>query len=341
MENLYPWPLMLARTPILFAQPDLREDLASAWTELLSAFSFRPPLEVIPAICIHATGTLQRLRALLHDDEQDAIVWCDTLLKQLQTAQLSASELLEEIRTLGARAEAYNQAMNFRFLYDPRRKVFHIGYNVDSGRLDSSYYDLLASEARLTSLVAIAKDDVPQNHWLYLARPITQLNGMRALLSWSGTMFEYLMPTLFTKRYFNTLLDQSSQAAVEHQISYGQSRHVPWGISESAFYYFDAQQGYQYRAFGVPGLGYKRGLSDDLVIAPYASVLALPFMPLEVVQNLDRFQKLDMYGLYGLYEALDFTAERLGTGQDSAIFRSYMEHHLGMILLSLCNHLRN
>ena len=341
MEDLYPWPLMLAKTPSLFAQPDLRTDLASAWTDLLSAFSFRPPLEVIPAICMHAMVVLQQLRALLRDDEQEAMMWCDTLAKQLQTAQISASELLNELQALGTRAEAYNQAMNFRFLYDSQRKVFHIGYNVDSGRLDSSYYDLLASEARLTSLLAIAKDDVPPSHWLYLARPITQLGRLRTLLSWSGTMFEYLMPALFTKRYYNTLLDQSSQAAVEHQIAYGHSKHVPWGISESAFYYFDAQQGYQYRAFGVPGLGFKRGLGDDLVVAPYASVLALPFTPLAVVQNLERFQKLGMYGLYGLYEAVDFTTERLGTGQDSAIVRSYMAHHQGMILLSLCNHLRN
>ncbi|MGZ9224224.1 MAG: GH36-type glycosyl hydrolase domain-containing protein, partial [Anaerolineales bacterium] len=341
MEDLYPWPLLLAKVPSLFAQPDLRTDLASAWTDLLSAFSFRPALEIIPAICAQALVILKQLRTLLYEDEQDAIVWCDALADRLQAAGTSASELLNELRTLSTRAEAYSQAMNFRFLYDPRRKVFHIGYNVDSGRLDSSYYDLLASEARLTSLVAIAKDDVPQSHWLYLARPITQLNGMRALLSWSGTMFEYLMPALFTQRYYNTLLDQSSQAAVEHQIAYGQSRRVPWGISESAFYYFDAHQGYQYRAFGVPGLGYKRGLSDDLVVTPYASVLALPFMPLAVVQNLERFQKLDMNGLYGLYEAIDFTAERLGTGQSSAIVRSYMAHHQGMILLSLCNHLRN
>ncbi|HEX6270207.1 MAG TPA: glucoamylase family protein [Anaerolineales bacterium] len=341
MENLYPWPLMLAGAPALFGQPDLRAGLESAWTELRSTLSFRPPLEVVPAICVHATEVLQRLRTLLREDEQEAIAWCDSLATQLQEARASVSELLNEFRRISERAEGYVQAMNFRFLYDPRRKVFHIGYNVDSGRLDSSYYDLLASEARLTSLLAIAKGDVPQSHWLYLARPITQLRGMRTLLSWSGTMFEYLMPVLLTKHYRNTLLDQSCRAAVEHQMAYRQSKHIPWGISESAFYYFDAHQTYQYRAFGVPGLGYKRGLAEDHVVAPYASVLALPFVPGAVVQNLQRFQKLNMYGLYGLYEAIDFTAERLGTGQGSAVVRSYMAHHQGMILLSLCNYLRN
>ena len=150
-------------------------------------------------------------------------------------------------------------------------------------------------------------------------------------------MFEYLMPTLLTLHYPETLLDQSCRAAVQYQISYGQSKHVPWGISESSFHYFDADQIYQYRAFGVPGLGYKRGLGEDLVITPYASLLALPFAPQAVLQNLERFKKMDMVGLYGLYEAADFTAERLGTGQDYAVVRTYMAHHQGMILLALCN----
>ena len=339
MENLCPWSLIMAQAPSLFEQPGLRADLFAAWTGLMSAFSFKPPLENVPAICQRALDALRSVRALLHDDEQDVILWCDSFADQLDSARLSANALLKELEIISARTEACFDSMGFRFLYDPQRKVFHIGYNVDSGRLDSSYYDLLASEARITSLLAIAKGDVPQSHWLYLARPITQLNGTRALLSWSGTMFEYLMPTLLTRRYTGTLLDQSCGAAVEHQIAYGQSRHVPWGISESSFHYFDANQVYQYRAFGVPGLGYKRGLADDLVVTPYASILALPFAPLAVMQNLERFQKLNMFGLYGLYEAADFTAARLGTGQDCAVVRSYMAHHQGMILLSLCNHL--
>ena len=340
METLCPWSLAMAQIPSLFDQPDLRLELALAWNELLSAFSLKPPLEEIPAICVRALDALRRVRALLCDSEQDSISWCDSFAAQLKTARSSANALLDDLRSISARAEANFEAMNFRFLYDPQRKVFHIGYNVDSGRHDTSYYDLFASEARLTSLLAIAKGDVPQNHWLYLARPITQLNGTRALLSWSGTMFEYLMPALLTRRYSGTLLDQSCLAAVKCQIAYGQAKHVPWGISESSFYYFDANQVYQYRAFGVPGLGYKRGLADDLVVAPYASILALPYAPMAVLQNLERFQKHNMFGLYGLYEAVDFTVERLGTGRGYAVVRSYMTHHQGMILLSLCNTLR-
>ncbi|HSJ88151.1 MAG TPA: glucoamylase family protein [Anaerolineales bacterium] len=225
--------------------------------------------------------------------------------------------------------------MNFNFLYDPNRRVFHIGYNAESGRLDPNYYDLLASEARIASLIAIARGDVPQNHWLYLARPLTEFDGKRALLSWSGTMFEYLMPNLFVESYPNTLIDQSSRVAVEQQIEYASEKRIPWGISESSYYNFDSAQIYQYQAFGVPYLGYKRGLSDNLVVAPYASILALAYMPQQVLQNLAWFEKHKMWGLYGLYESVDFTPERLKIGEHFAIVRTYMAHHQGMIMLSL------
>lgn len=340
IETLCPWSLAMAQIPSLLSQENINEDIAMAWMEFTSCLSFKPVLKDIPAICLKACETLKHLNTLLPEDEIDVISWCESFAAQLENAKSTSNMLLNDLDDISARAEGYILAMNFGFLYDPQRKVFHIGYNVDLGRLDSSYYDLLASEARLTSLVAIAKGDVPQNHWLHLARPITQVNGARVLLSWSGTMFEYLMPTLMSRHYPNTLLEQSCRAAVQHQIAYAQSKQVPWGISESSFYFFDSNQIYQYRAFGVPGLGYKRGLGEDLVITPYASMLALSFAPQAVMQNLERFNKLNMIGMYGLYEAADFTADRLGTGQDCAVVRSYMAHHQGMILLSLCNYLR-
>ena len=339
IENLCPWLLMMGQVPSSFNASDVRADVAAAWKELLTSYCMMPSLEDVPVFCAQLQEKLQDLRALLRADEQEASSWCVSLISQLDRTKSSADQLLEELRSSSERAEAYVEGMNFRSLYDPQRKVFHIGYNFDSGRLDSSYYDLLASEARIASLLAIAKGDIPQNHWLYLARPITQVGAVRALLSWSGTMFEYLMPSLLTRRYPGTLLDQSCLAAVQQQIAYGQTNHIPWGISESSFYYFDATQTYQYRAFGIPGLGFKRGLAEDLVVAPYASMLALPYTPQAVVQNLDRFQKLKAFGLYGLYESVDFTAERLGTGQNHAVVRSYMAHHQGMILLSLINYL--
>jgi hypothetical protein len=218
--------------------------------------------------------------------------------------------------------------------------VFHIGYNVTTSGLDLNYYDLLASEARLTSLVAIAKGEVPQSHWLHLSRPFTRVNGRQALISWSATMFEYFMPRLMVRSEPGTLLGQSLEVVADRQIEYGHEKNIPWGISESGYYRFDANQFYQYRAFGVPGLGYKRGLADDLVITPHASLLALALRPRAVLQNIERFRRLGMLGMYGFYEAADFTLARLAVGQDIAIVQSYMAHHQGMIMLSLVNYLQ-
>ncbi|MHC1771299.1 MAG: glucoamylase family protein [Flexilinea sp.] len=181
--------------------------------------------------------------------------------------------------------------MDFGFLYHLQRRIFHIGYNLVTDQLDQNYYDLLASEARITSIIAIAKGEVPQTHWMHLGRPLTRVKGSYVLLSWSGTMFEYLMPPLFLRSYPGTLLSDSTTESVIYQIAYGKARAVPWGISESGFYRFDAGQNYQYRAFGVPGLGFKRGLSDDLVIAPYASLMAISYDPSAVVQNLEELNR--------------------------------------------------
>src|SRR5258708_12160509 len=231
--------------------------------------------------------------------------------------------------------------MDFSFLFSAQRKVFHIGYNVTSGRQDENCYDLLASEARLGSLLAIAKHTVSQQHWLHLGRPVTSVENTRTLLSWSGTMFEYLMPTLLMERYEHTFLTQSCRAAVDYQIAYGDEKNVPWGISESSYYAFDANMTYQYRAFGVPGLGFKRGLTEDLVITPYASLLALRMRPQAVRQNMDRLDAIGMRGRYGFYEAVDYSRSRLSLRQDHALVRSYMAHHQGMILLSLTNYLQH
>src|SRR3954470_11668985 len=179
---------------------------------------------------------------------------------------------------LAERASAIAAGMRFDFLYDRRRRIFSIGYRLADangpGRLDTSFYDLLASEARLASFVAIAKGDVPQHHWFHLGRLVTSVDGRATLMSWGGTMFEYLMPLLLMRNFPGTLLDQSCRASVRRQIDYGRQRDVPWGISESAYAFTDRAGNYQYRAFGVPGLGLKRGLSSDLVVAPYATVLA-------------------------------------------------------------------
>ena len=225
--------------------------------------------------------------------------------------------------------------MDFTFLYDAARKLFSIGYNVTHHRLDGSYYDLLASEARLTSFVAIALGQVPQEHWFALGRLLTAVGNDRALLSWSGSMFEYLMPPLVMPTYDETLLDVSCHSAVARQIDYGKQRGVPWGMSESGYNLTDGQSNYQYRAFGVPGLGFKRGLAEDLVIAPYATLMSFLVSPQKAWANLERLRDLGAEGRYGLFEALDFTPSRLPRGKTHAVVRSFMAHHQGMGLLAL------
>jgi len=226
-------------------------------------------------------------------------------------------------------------AMKYDFLYDKARHLLAIGYNVGERRQDSSCYDLLASEARLSSFVAIAQGQLPQESWFALGRLLTTTGGETILLSWSGSMFEYLMPLLVMPTYENTLLDQTYRAAVRRQIAYGKQRGVAWGISESGYNMTDVRLNYQYRAFGVPGLGLKRGLAEDLVIAPYASALALMVAPEEACLNLQRLSAEGMEGNYGFYEAIDYTPSRLPRGQSSAVVRSFMTHHQGMNLLSL------
>src|SRR2546427_405391 len=231
--------------------------------------------------------------------------------------------------------------MSFDFLYDWQRQIFAIGYRLADaqgpGRLDPSYYDLLASEARLTSFVAIAKGDVPVSHWFRLGRALTPVEEDSVLVSWSGSMFEYLMPALVMRAPAGSLVDQTCRLVVRRQIAYGAERGVPWGVSESGYNARDLAMTYQYSHFGVPGLGLQRGLSDDVVIAPYATALAAMIDPAAAVRNFQRLAEAGACGAYGFYEALDYTASRLPEGTGVAIVRSYMAHHQGMVLVALAN----
>lgn len=227
--------------------------------------------------------------------------------------------------------------MDFGLLYDPVRKLFSIGFRVGDASLDPSFYDLMASEARLTSFVAIAKGDVPAAHWFSLGRGLTVVDRRAALISWSGSMFEYLMPSLVMHTPEGSLMDQTSRLIVKRQIQYGQERGVPWGISESAYNKRDLHLTYQYTNFGVPDLGLKRGLGIDLVIAPYATLLATMIDPASAVENLRRISRQGGLGPFGFYEAIDFTPSRLPEGQKSAVVKAYMAHHQGMSLVSIAN----
>ncbi|WP_307726908.1 GH36-type glycosyl hydrolase domain-containing protein [Massilia psychrophila] len=245
-----------------------------------------------------------------------------------------AQRRLDNIAGLASRARQFAD-MDFSFLYNTTTNLMAIGYNASDCRLDASCYDLLASEIRLASFVGIAQGQFPQEHWFALGRQLCVVGGQQLLLSWSGSMFEYLMPLLVMPTYRDTLLDQTYRAIIKAQIDYSRQRGVPWGISESGYNTVDANLNYQYRAFGVPGTGMKRGLADDLVVAPYATMLGLMVDAEAASENLQRMAALGFMGMYGFYEAIDYTASRLPRGQDFAVIRSFMAHHQGMGLLAL------
>jgi cellobiose phosphorylase len=253
------------------------------------------------------------------------------------------ARLAEESRSICDRVERLNERllvlaleMDFTFLYDERRGLFSIGYSVAENRLDGSYYDLLASEARLTSLVSIATEQVPIRHWFKLGRvTVAPTPATRALLSWSGSMFEYMMPVIVTKLFPHTLLSQTCAAVIDNQIEYGRLRSVPWGFSEAAYALRDRAGNYQYKAFGAPGLGLKPGLAEELVVAPYACCLASLVRPVATVKNLRRLERLGVSGRYGYHESIDYTPGDSERGTE--VVRTYMAHHVGMSLAAFDN----
>ena len=332
--------------------------LAGQTRSALDELTFLAPWIVLPAGPERLAGllpaaripTLRELSRLAADLLPAIGRWCGTDLTAVEQQWLlelerlvteASSRASQRIAALeGLALTSGNLAgMEYDFLYDNARHLLAIGYNVGERRRDSGYYDLLASEARFSTFVAIAQGKLPQESWFALGRLLTAVGGDATLLSWSGSMFEYLMPLLVMPAYENTLLDDTCRAAVKRQIAYGSLRGVPWGISECGYNTFDAGLNYQYRAFGVPGLGLKRGLADDLVIAPYASALALMVAPEEACSNLQRLAAAGLEGRYGFYEAIDYTPSRLPRGQSHAVVRSFMAHHQGMIFLSLAHSL--
>jgi len=312
----------------------------------------RQALTATPSLRMLAEGNVPGLSSFLalHRRADDlslpvrARVWLNSLAETASRAQWLAGERLAQAQEAIRRARDLADGMNMRFLYNAERRLFHTGYNVSERRMDVGFYDLLASEARIGSLVCIARGEIPVEHWWAMGRPFAEVNGQRVLLSWNGTMFEYLMPLLFTRSFENSLLDEASRTAVAIQIAYGRQRGIPWGISESAFSALDAHQIYQYRGFGIPGLGLKRGLEEDLVVAPYATALALAVDPAAAVQNLrrlSRLARLGMRGGYGYYEAIDYTRQHGPHGERGVIVYTYMAHHQSMILLSIDNTLND
>ena len=265
------------------------------------------------------------------------------VLTSLTSAQDAITVCEQTLAVMSHQVTSLIDGMDFSFLYDEYRSLFTIGFNAEHARKDQSFYDLLASEARLLSFLAVARGEVPQKHWFSLGRSLANTPGGKALVSWSGTMFEYLMPFLVMKDFPTTILGRTGRAIVEAQIHYAKRQSVPWGISESAYSGVDFEKTYQYRAFGVPGLGLKRGLSEDLVISPYSTFLALPYAPsiAECITNLKKIEQEGARGIYGFYESVDYTPGRTLRADGKHIVQSFFAHHQGMSLVSINNVLNN
>lgn len=270
-------------------------------------------------------------------NDQKAIEWAKQMETMLGESYVAFRRLSIKAEKIKKKSIALFENMDFKPLYDEDKELFSIGYDMRQNRLSDTHYDLLASEARQTGFIAIAKGDVPGKHWFRLSRPLTVAGDNRVLLSWGGTMFEYLMPLIIMKSYDNTLLAETYNAVVNMQSNYGELRRIPWGISESGYYAFDLQMNYQYKAFGVPGLGMKSGLIKEMVVSPYSVFLALHVNPKSAVHNLTRLEKIGALGRYGFFEAVDYTQSRMQKGKKKRIIKSYMAHHQGMILASILN----
>jgi cyclic beta-1,2-glucan synthetase len=263
------------------------------------------------------------------------------LMEALEKSADAARSLSHRLAAMADLAKTMFDGMEFGFLFDPDRQLLSIGYRDGDGSLDANFYDLLASEARLASFIAIAKGDLPAKHWFRLGRTLTPIDGSSGLISWSGSMFEYLMPSLVMRAPAGSLLDQTNRLVVWRQEKYGDGLGVPWGMSESEYNVRDIEKTYQYSSFGIPDLAYKRGLADSTVIAPYASGLAAMIDPTAAARNFKRMASIGACGVYGWYEALDYTRARLPEGVSVAIIRAYMAHHQGMTVVGIANALQD
>jgi cyclic beta-1,2-glucan synthetase len=351
-----------------------------AWADLALKLGGEHTLRTVANLTSHAADDFTSLGyelAEMHLPEAEAIAamaWLRKLDEAVAMASANAQQLLSRFAALAERVTHLADEVDFSFLYDPNRKLFHIGFNFETETLDRGHYDLLASECRLTSLVTVARGEVDHRHWFNLGRGFTRAKGKQVLLSWSGSLFEHFMPTLFTKTYTNSLIESSLRAATEAQIAYCREQGVPWGISESSFAVVNSSNDYSYQGFGIPSLGLKRGLASDLVVSPYSTIMTLGLDAPRAVANMQDLEQEGALGALGYYDAVDYTPDRLavdgqtvdedaleasvdGTTADepkpvaeivkSRLARShqlrgqivpcYMSHHQGMSLLAIAN----
>ncbi|MGH9594679.1 MAG: glucoamylase family protein, partial [Bryobacteraceae bacterium] len=305
-EILIPW-ARLDMKDLAGVAKDL-QDHSPEWGEIEQSLRAVPTLADAPDLFEKALGELAVLQTRLESNPATdirMITLVHALAEALRHSALDAAALLRRLSAIAQVANNMFHAMEFNFLFEDARKLFSIGYRVTDGSLDPNCYDLLASEARLASFIAIAKGEAPPSHWFHLGRALTPVGRDSALISWSGSMFEYLMPVLVMRSPGGSLLSQTDELIVRRQMEYGAERGVPWGVSESAYNVRDLDLTYQYSSFGVPGLGLKRGLGEDVVIAPYATALAAMIDPAAALRNFARLKQAGGSGAYGFYEALD------------------------------------
>ena len=337
LASLASWTDLLP--PPEYAPEGLPQDLAQEMKTVLAPCRGMPTLREVARMDTTLTALMDRIpdNRETSGPEKDRLL---PLREAMTVAAAFARKRIALMEQLALQCGEFSD-MEYDFLYDKTRQLLAIGFNVGEHRRDASYYDLLASESRMASFVLISRGRLPQKHWFSLGRLITAFDGEPVLLSWSGSLFEYLMPLLVMPGYDNTLLGQTYRTVVARQIKYGFDHGIPWGFSESGYHAMDTHKNYLYAAFGVPGLGFKRGLAENLVVAPYASALALMVEPETACRNLERLAREGIGGKYGFYEAVDYTGTRLARGETKAVVRSFMVHHQGMVLLATAYTLLN
>ncbi|WP_376691162.1 GH36-type glycosyl hydrolase domain-containing protein [Wenzhouxiangella sp. EGI_FJ10409] len=334
VESLQPW------LPELPALKRIAEEAGSPALEQLATL-----LEVGWCPQAHAAQGSRARRLMNAARAQGAglpAALADRIEAQIDQAREANEQLAADCADLARLAERWVEEMDFGFLYDAERHQFRIGFDADNAVLDANCYDLLASEARLTSLLAISRGQVPMRHWLHLGRPFRRYGGRRLLMSWGATLFEYLMPRIYCPTPVTGLLETASFNAIDLHRDFADAHDgIPWGVSESAYYQLNEERHYAYRSFGVPGLGFRRDLGERLVVAPYASVMALPYRPGAVIENLEKFASMHAIGLFGCYEAVDFGRRASDKPRRARVVRAWMSHHQGMILTAIDNYLND
>ncbi|AJA47338.1 protein NdvB [Clostridium pasteurianum DSM 525 = ATCC 6013] len=324
IDKIFPW------TDIVSKRDEMINDKAISIKNLSTKIAFKDIPKEIDNIMSNFTVS--------DDTFGNDMNWIDKLINILKNSKFEIQNFINRVENIRTRLNNMAEETDFKILFDEKRQLFSIGYDMETNIISNCYYDLLASESRQASFVAIAKGDIDQIHWFKLGRSMTFMGKGKGLVSWSGTMFEYFMPLLIMKNYDDTLLKETYKSVVEGQKKYIKKRKLScWGISESAFYKFDIASNYQYKAFGVPGIGLKRGLADELVISPYSTVLAMQQDISSALSNIKRLISEGMEGKYGFYEAVDYTKNRLPEGTKKSIIRCFMVHHEGMSLMALDN----